>query len=57
MKTTSSRAATALAVAAGVLSIAPSALAAEETQPSGSAWEFLRAKYYGDKPMGLVDEG
>jgi sulfur-oxidizing protein SoxY len=29
---------------------------ADETEPSGSAWEFLRAKYYGDKPMGLVDE-
>jgi sulfur-oxidizing protein SoxY len=28
----------------------------EEQQPSGSAWELLRAKYYGDKPMGMVDE-
>jgi sulfur-oxidizing protein SoxY len=29
---------------------------ADETEPSSSAWEFLRTKYYGDKPMGLVDE-
>jgi sulfur-oxidizing protein SoxY len=28
----------------------------EEQQPSSSAWDFLRAKYYGDKFMGLVDE-
>lgn len=28
----------------------------EEQQPSGSAWAFLRAKYYGDSDMGLVDE-
>jgi sulfur-oxidizing protein SoxY len=25
-------------------------------QPSSSAWELLRAKYYGDRPMGVVDE-
>jgi len=25
-------------------------------QPSSTAWELLRAKYYGDKFMGLVDE-
>src|SRR5450755_1414102 len=31
--------------------------AIEETQqPSSSAWELLREKYYGDKPMGVVDE-
>jgi sulfur-oxidizing protein SoxY len=28
----------------------------EEQQPSSSAWELLRAKYYGDRPMGVVDE-
>ena len=28
----------------------------EVQQPSGSAWEALRFKYYGDRPMGVVDE-
>jgi len=28
----------------------------EEQQPSSSAWDLLRAKYYGDRPMGVVDE-
>ena len=28
----------------------------ELQQPSGSAWEALRSKYYGDRSMGLVDE-
>jgi sulfur-oxidizing protein SoxY len=28
----------------------------EAQQPSSSAWESLREKYYGDKPMGVVDE-
>ena len=28
----------------------------EEQQPSSSAWELLREKYYGDRPMGVVDE-
>src|ERR1700726_2087367 len=28
----------------------------EEQQPSSSAWELLRAKYYGERPMGVVDE-
>jgi sulfur-oxidizing protein SoxY len=28
----------------------------EAQQPSSSAWELLRAKYYGDKSMGEVDE-
>jgi sulfur-oxidizing protein SoxY len=32
------------------------ALAQEQSPPSGSAWELLRAKYYGDQSMGLVDE-
>jgi sulfur-oxidizing protein SoxY len=33
------------------------ALAIEETQqPSSSAWELLRTQYYGDRPMGEVDE-
>ncbi len=31
--------------------------AIEDTQqPSSSAWDLLRVQYYGDKPMGLVDE-
>jgi sulfur-oxidizing protein SoxY len=28
----------------------------DDQQPSSSAWELLRAKYYGDRPMGEVDE-
>ncbi len=28
----------------------------EAQQPSSSAWDFLRAHYYGDRFMGLVDE-
>jgi sulfur-oxidizing protein SoxY len=28
----------------------------DEQQPSSSAWQLLRAKYYGDRPMGEVDE-
>jgi sulfur-oxidizing protein SoxY len=28
----------------------------EDQQPSSSAWELLRGKYYGDRPMGEVDE-
>lgn len=39
-----------------LLGTAGAAIAEEDSQPSGSAWEFLRAKYYGDKSMGLVDE-
>jgi sulfur-oxidizing protein SoxY len=38
------------------LGIAGMAMAEDDSQPSGSAWELLRAKYYGDKSMGLVDE-
>lgn len=38
------------------LCIAGAALASDEAQPSSSAWQILRAKYYGDRPMGLVDE-
>ena len=30
--------------------------AGEESQPSSSAWQLLRARYYGDRPMGEVDE-
>jgi sulfur-oxidizing protein SoxY len=48
---------------AAVMCLAASALLSglvhaigEEQQPSSSAWEFLRAKYYGDKFMGMVDE-
>jgi sulfur-oxidizing protein SoxY len=48
----------ACAVMLSILSfgIAGKATADEDSQPSGSAWEFLRAKYYGDRSMGLVDE-
>lgn len=28
----------------------------EDQQPASSAWELLRAKYYGERPMGVVDE-
>jgi len=28
----------------------------EDQQPSSSAWDLLRAKYYGERPMGVVDE-
>lgn len=30
--------------------------AGEAQEPSSSAWEALRARYYGDRPMGFVDE-
>jgi sulfur-oxidizing protein SoxY len=43
-------------VCASVLLGLVSVCKAEDTQPSSSMWEFLRAKYYGDAPMGLVDE-
>jgi sulfur-oxidizing protein SoxY len=37
--------------------VAPPIHAVEEAQqPSSSAWELLREKYYGDKPMGVIDE-
>jgi sulfur-oxidizing protein SoxY len=36
--------------------IAGGAIAQDDSQPSASAWEFLRSKYYGDQSMGLVDE-
>lgn len=43
--------------AAGLIALfAAGAAPAQDSGPSGSAWEFLRAQYYGDKPMGLVDE-
>jgi sulfur-oxidizing protein SoxY len=45
--------------ALGVVLLAAAAgasLADQSVQPPGAMWEFLRAKYYGDKPMGLVDE-
>ena len=42
--------------AAMFLFIAGQVHAVEEQQPSGSAWELLRAKYYGDRSMGVVDE-
>ena len=39
-----------------VLLIAAGAAFADDQQPSGAMWDFLRTKYYGDRPMGLVDE-
>jgi len=39
-----------------LLAAAPAQALEEATQPSGSAWQLLRAKYYGDRFMGEVDE-
>ena len=39
-----------------VCMMAPIHAIAQDQQPSSSAWELLRAKYYGDRPMGVVDE-
>ncbi len=39
-----------------VLAAAPAQALEEAMQPSGSAWQLLRAKYYGDRFMGEVDE-
>src|SRR3984957_9500863 len=43
-------------VAAVLVVAGPVHAIAQEQQPSGSAWELLREKYYGDRPMGVVDE-
>jgi sulfur-oxidizing protein SoxY len=43
-------------LAAACLSAGPLHAIEEQQQPSSSAWELLRAKYYGDRPMGVVDE-
>ena len=43
-------------VAAVLVVAGPVHAIAQEKQPSGSAWELLREKYYGDRPMGVVDE-
>jgi sulfur-oxidizing protein SoxY len=45
-----------VAVALCLLGAIPPCVLAEEQQPSASSWQFLRAKYYGDKDMGVVDE-
>jgi sulfur-oxidizing protein SoxY len=50
------RLACAVVLSALGLGIVGAAIAEEDSQPSGSAWELLRAKYYGEKTMGLVDE-
>jgi sulfur-oxidizing protein SoxY len=42
--------------AAAMLGVVSASIADDATEPSGSMWQFLRAKYYGDQPMGLVDE-
>ena len=39
-----------------ILIAAPVHSIAEEQQPSGSAWQLLRAQYYGNRSMGEVDE-
>jgi sulfur-oxidizing protein SoxY len=39
-----------------LLCLAVGRLAAEDAQPSSSAWEFQRQKYYADRPMGVVDD-
>lgn len=44
------------AACAAILLLAASLSLADEQQPSGAMWDYLRAKYYGDRPMGLVDE-
>ena len=44
------------AACGAVLLLAAGAALADDQQPSGAMWDFLRAKYYGDRPMGLVDE-
>jgi sulfur-oxidizing protein SoxY len=44
------------ACAAAACMTAPIHAIAQDQQPSGSAWELLREKYYGDRPMGVVDE-
>jgi sulfur-oxidizing protein SoxY len=43
-------------LAAMLCSLSPAHAIGEEQQPSSSAWELLRAKYYGDRPMGVVDD-
>lgn len=47
----------AAACAAAAFCVAgPAHAIGDEQQPSSSAWELLRVKYYGDRPMGVVDE-
>ena len=55
MRTTRVFLAVACCVGLGLLA-APSRALEEPTQPSGSAWQLLRAKYYGERFMGEVDE-
>jgi len=43
-------------VAVMLIIAGPAHAIGEEQQPSSSAWELLRAKYYGDRTMGEVDE-
>jgi sulfur-oxidizing protein SoxY len=44
------------AACAAVLLLGAGVSRADDQQPAGAMWDFLRVKYYGDKPMGLVDE-
>jgi sulfur-oxidizing protein SoxY len=43
-------------VCLGLLTVNIAIAAGEAQEPSSSAWEALRARYYGDKQMGFVDE-
>jgi sulfur-oxidizing protein SoxY len=43
-------------LAVTLFAVGPCHAIGEEQQPSGSAWELLRAHYYGERPMGVVDE-
>jgi sulfur-oxidizing protein SoxY len=43
-------------VAMTIALVGPVHAIGEDTEPSGSAWQLLRAKYYGERPMGEVDE-
>jgi sulfur-oxidizing protein SoxY len=45
-----------LAMALSLWGAGATFLVAEEQQPTAGAWGFLRAKYYGDREMGVVDE-
>ena len=44
------------AVLLSLIFAAPAIAIGEAQEPSAGAWHALRAQYYGDEPMGLVDE-
>ena len=43
-------------LAALLIVLTANVAAAQDSQPSSSAWQFLKDKYYGDHTMGVVDE-